>query len=71
MTCARAKPFDNFHSLKLYNEKIKRVSKTKFLGVVIDEKLNWNSHLNHLENKLKMSIVMIKRIKKFIPQINI
>ena len=66
MTCARTKPFDNVHSLKLYDSKIKRISKTKFLGVVIDENLNWNSHINYLENKLKLSIVMIKRIKKFI-----
>ena len=44
------------------------MTKTKFLGVVIDEKLNWKAHLDHLENKLKLSIVMLKRIKKFIPK---
>ena len=68
MTCARSKTIDNFYSLRLYDEKIKRVSKTKFLGVVIDENLNWKAHLEHLEEKLKLSIVMIKRIKKFIPK---
>ena len=35
---------------------------------MIDEKLKWEAHTEYLENKLKLSIVMIKRIKKFIPQ---
>ena len=30
--------------------------------------MRWESHLEHLESKLKLSIVMIKRIKKFIPK---
>ena len=38
------------------------------MKIVIDENLNWKAHLDHLENKLKLSIVMLKRIKKFIPK---
>ena len=39
----------------------------KFLGVIIDEKLSWDSHISFLETKLKLCIVMIKRIKRFLP----
>ena len=58
----------NLLSLKLCNKKLKKVSKVKFLGVIIDEKLKWEDHIDHLQQKLKLSIVMIKRIKKFMPK---
>ena len=48
----------------LYN---KKVDKVKFLGIIIDDKLNWEPHVDHLAQKLKSSIIMIKRIIKFIP----
>ena len=31
--------------IKIHNDKITRVSETKFLGVLIDEKLNWKRHV--------------------------
>ena len=68
MTCARSRPLDSTYSLQIAGNEIKKVSKVKFLGVVIDDKLTWGEHLAYLENKLKLSIVMIKRIKKFIPE---
>ena len=52
----------------LGSEKLKKVDKVKFLGVIIDENLNWESHIDHLTQKLNSSIVMIKRIIKFIPK---
>ena len=69
LVCARTdRTYDNLLSLKLCNKKLKKVSKVKFLGVIIDEKLKWEDHIDHLQQKLKLSIVMIKRIKKFIPK---
>ena len=35
---------------------------------MIDEKLNWEQHIEHLINKLNMTIAMLKRIAKFIPK---
>ena len=68
MKCARSRPFTKPYSLYLAKEKIEKVSQVKFLGVVIDENLNWAGHINYLQNKLKLSIVMIKRIKKMSPE---
>ena len=31
---------------------LERTATTKFLGVYLDEKLNWNCHLNHVRNKI-------------------
>ena len=36
--------------------------------MIIDEKLNWEGHVEFLTQKLNSSIVMIKRIIKFIPK---
>ena len=38
--------------LKMEEETISEVSKTKFLGVIIDNKLNWQRHLNYISCKV-------------------
>ena len=47
--------------------KVKQVDRIRFLGVIIDDKLTWDAQIEHLENKLISTIVLIKHIKKFIP----
>ena len=68
LTCARAREYGTESMLKIFNHKLKKVDKVKFLGVIIDEKLNWEPQIEHLTDKLNSSIIMIKRIKKFIPE---
>ena len=36
----------------------------------IDDKLSWDYQIEHIKNKLLSTIVLIKRIKKFIPRPN-
>ena len=67
-TCARASVYNSEPVLKLRGHKLKKVDKVKFLGVIIDDKINWDAHIDLLETKLKSSIIMIKRIKRYIPQ---
>ena len=43
----------------------------KFLGVVIDDELNSEAHVKHLKSKLCAAIVIIKRIKRYIQNLNI
>ena len=59
---------NNSFSLSINNVKIKKVNCTRFLGVIIDDKLTWDAHLEYLENKLKSCLVQIKRIKTSIPK---
>ena len=54
-------------TIAVNGQKIKQVDKVKFLGVIIDENLTWDDQIKHIENKLLATIVLIKRIKKFIP----
>ena len=67
MTCARATTYHDRLTISVNGQKIKQVDKVKFLGVIIDENLSWDEHIRHLESKLLASIVLIKRVKKFIP----
>ena len=53
-------------TIKLNDQPIKEVSETKFLGVWIDTKLNWTSHLNKLFIKLNQSIGLIRKGKNFL-----
>ena len=68
LTCAKVRKNGSENILKIGNKKLKKVDKVKFLGVIIDNKLNWEPHVDHLTKKLNSSIVLIKRIMKFIPK---
>ena len=66
-------PYDTqrkYEILHLYinGRKIERVRHTRFLGVVIDDELSWEHHIEELRKKLLSSLVAIKRIYKFIPK---
>ena len=66
LACERSKAYGSEPVLKIVERKLAKVDKIKFLGVIIDKKMNWEAHIEHLNAKLNLSIVMIKRIKKFI-----
>ena len=68
LTCAKVRKNGSENILKIGNKKLKKVDKVKFLGVIIDNKLNWEPHVDHLTKKLNSSIVLIKRVIKFIPK---
>ena len=68
LTCAKVRKNGSENILKIGNKKLKKVDKVKFLGVIIDNNLNWEPHVDHLTKKLNSSIVLIKRIMKFIPK---
>ena len=56
-------------NLQLYfkNKKINKVSKTKFLGVTIDEKLSWNPHVDQLSKTVAKNIGILYKLH-FLPQ---
>ena len=45
--------------IKIHNDKITRVSETKFLGVWIDEKLNWKKHVECVKRNLSRVVGII------------
>ena len=53
--------------LNICGKIIKQVKETKFLGVIIDEKLTWIPHVDYLAKKLKSCVGIINRIRDSIP----
>ena len=47
---------------------LKRCTETRFLGVIIDEQLNWDAHIKHLKRKLNYAIATLSRIMDSIPK---
>ena len=70
-TCARTRPFadkdDKSRAIFIGGNKIKKVNSAKFLGVIIDEQLNWDQHVQHLTKKLRSITGALCRIRKLIP----
>ena len=47
---------------------IKRVSNKKFLGVVLDEQLNWHNHIDNQCAKISKNIALLRRAKCFLTE---
>ena len=52
--------------IKLAGKPIKRVLKTDYLGLIIDEKLSWVDYVSTLTKKISSAVVAIKK-RKFSP----
>ena len=46
---------------------IEKVTSVKSLGIFIDEKLGWQTHIDKLSKKIASGIGAIKRIRDFVP----
>ena len=57
-----------YPEMKLNNIAIERVSKFKFLGIWLDEYLNWNHHISHISIKLSRINGTMSRLKRICPQ---
>ena len=51
------------HTLKIGDETIKQVNTAKFLGIIIDDKLSWNAHIDYCRNKLSSGLYAINSAK--------
>ena len=46
---------------------ITRKTFTKFLGMIVDDKLNWHEHILHIMNKLSKSLHILNKVKHILP----
>ena len=63
-----------FHRVRLKREQLNiyfrgetifRVNSTKFLGVIIDDKLKWTAHIQYIKNKLSKSIGILYKCRNY------
>lgn len=53
-------------NLQIDNHIVKRTSSTKYLGITIDENLNWSEHINNLCNKLLKYVGIFYKIRHYL-----
>ena len=52
--------------LEINNERIVETCKTKFLGVIIDNKLTWKEHINYISGKIARGIGIITKARNYL-----
>ena len=57
---------NNLVNIKINNQTLEIVNHTKFLGVVIDNKLSWKEHALYTSKKLSKSIAILSLAKKYL-----
>ncbi len=58
----RVKPL----GLKIENNIVERVYEFNFLGLIMNENLNWKSHVNKIANKMSKGMVILNKLKHFL-----
>ena len=61
----------NQYDIKIGMEEIERKKHVKFLGVVIDDNLNWHEHITSTVNKISKITYTLKMIKNTLPKQNL
>ena len=54
------------HKILLNNHEISRVKETKFLGLLVDEKLTWKNHIDYISKKISKGIGILTKARPFI-----
>jgi len=44
------------------------VDSTKFLGVIVDKKLSWHDHINHISSKISRGLGILGRVRRLLPR---
>ena len=47
---------------------IKQVSEFNFLGIIIDESLTWNDHVQKISSKIAVTVGTMNRLKRVVPK---
>jgi len=54
--------------ITILNTDIHRVNETSFLGVIIDDKLSFHSHIKKIENKVSSGLYALRSVKHILPK---
>ena len=55
-------------SLKVGDAVVEEKEEEKLLGLIIDNKLKWNSHINDMRSKLNQRVALLRRLKQWLPR---
>ena len=60
------KTVDAMPDIQMNDEKISCIDRSKFLGVIIDDKLSWIHHIDHICKKISKSIGILYKLQNFL-----
>ena len=55
-------------SIKAKNTTLEQKNECKFLGVIVDENINWKSHVNQVSSKISKIIALLRLLKYTFPK---
>ncbi|CAK1585636.1 unnamed protein product [Parnassius mnemosyne] len=65
--CAKNKKIPTYTPLKINNITLKRSKKEKYLGLLLDDKLIWDSHIDKIASKLASLTGALRKVSNCIP----
>ncbi len=63
----RIKAFESM-ILRIDEDELEKVTSYKYLGVIINETVNWSEHIEMIQRKVLQRLGMLRRIKHLLPQ---
>ena len=54
-------------NIQINGSNIEFVENFMFLGITINNKLNWNSHINKVTNKISKTVGILNKLRYFLP----
>ena len=55
------------HEIKIGSTKIERTTEARFLGIIMDEKLNWSRHIATIKTKMSRYVGIMYKLKQRLP----
>ena len=63
----RVKTENDIPYLMINDTQIERVTELNFLGLTVNECMNWNSHTQKITNKISRTLGVMNRLKRYLP----
>ena len=57
---------DNDINISMNNCRLNKTNELKYLGIIIDHKLNWISHITHVKNKISKGIGIMYKARSYL-----
>ena len=55
-------------NIKIDGNVVSKSEDFKFLGIILNDRLTWNDHINYIEKKLLKAIYILTKLRHFFPQ---
>ena len=59
--------FETLLAIRVGDSLIRRANCTKYLGIIVDETLSWDMHIDHISKKVKRNLGVMKHLKNCVP----